>query len=112
MTSVHRITVQKESKYLFFITESLSVSDTRREEKSQMETLETEKTGFRARKAGLFRKKKQAFGRKDVSIHRKCPYVLEISPIVFPNISYCYSKSGLKGTLRLPVGNRRQNFLK
>ncbi|CBW21560.1 hypothetical protein M115_0962 [Bacteroides fragilis str. 3719 T6] len=37
---------------------------------------------------------------------------MEISPIVFPNISYCYSKSGLKGTLRLPVGNRRQNFLK
>ena len=51
MTSVHRITVQKESKYLFFITESLSVSDIRREEKSQMETLEAEKTGFRGRKA-------------------------------------------------------------
>ncbi|EXZ06649.1 hypothetical protein F3P51_07670 [Bacteroides fragilis] len=51
MTSVHRITVQKESKYPFFITESLSVSDIRREEKSQMETLEAEKTGFRGRKA-------------------------------------------------------------
>ncbi|EXY66632.1 hypothetical protein M115_0963 [Bacteroides fragilis str. 3719 T6] len=64
MTSVHRITVQKESKYLFFITESLSVSDTRREEKSQMETLEAEKTGFRARKAGLFAKRSKHLAEK------------------------------------------------
>lgn len=112
MTSVHRITVQKESKYLFFITESLSVSDTRREEKKPNGDFRGRKDGLPGSESLTFRKKKQAFGRKDVSIHRKCPYVLEISPIVFPNISYCYSKSGLKGTLRLPVGNRRQSFLK
>ena len=64
MTSVHRITVQKESKYLFFITESFSVSDTRREEKSQMETLEAEKTGFRARKPDFSQKRSKHLAEK------------------------------------------------
>ena len=111
MTSVHRITVQKKVNICFHNRVLFRFRHPERRKKPNGD--------FRGRKDGLpgsesltFRKKKQAFGRKDVSIHRKCPYVLEISPIVFPNISYCYSKSGLKGTLRLPVGNRRQSFLK
>lgn len=82
MTSVHRITVQKESKYLFFITESLSVSDTRREEKSQMETLETEKTGFRARKAGLFAKEASIWAKR----RKHSPKM----SLCFGNISHCF----------------------
>lgn len=82
MTSVHRITVQKESKYLFFITESLSVSDIRREEKSQMETLEAEKTA-----SGLG---KPDFSQKEASIWpKRRKHLLKMS-LCFGNISYCF----------------------
>ena len=84
MTSVHRITVFHNRVLVRF---------------RHPERRKKPNGDFRDRKDGLsgsesrtFRKKKQAFGRKDVSIHRKCPYVLEISPIVFPNISYCFPK--------------------
>ena len=85
MTSVHRITVQKESKYLFFITESLSVSDTRREEKSQMETLEAEKR----RASGLG---KPDFSQKEASIWPKRRKHSPKMSLCFGNISYCFPK--------------------
>ena len=80
MTSVHRITVQKESKYLFFITESLSVSDTRREEKSQMETLEAGASGLG----------KPDFSQKEASIWAKRRKHSPKMSLCFGNISYCF----------------------
>lgn len=95
MSYIPGISAQKESKHPFLTTGFLIVSDNPGEEKSRTEAFGAGVPGFGDKRA--------VFLRKEVGIYPKRPYVLEISSIVFPNISHCYSKFGLKGTFFLLV---------